>query len=179
MLDVLTSTYANIIDIAITALRLLDLNNAFDTVQHDNLLRKLQHYGIRGTAQNLFASFLRNRQQYVSLHNALSRKMYITCEVPQGSVLEPLLFTQYINDIANCTSSTPRLFADDTCLFLQYKNLADLNVKINTEMKGIEKYMIANKLTLNISKSNVIVINSNSKNNNSTTDVVASKLFLV
>ena len=99
--------------------------------------------------------------------------MYITCGVPQGLVLGPLLFTLYINDIANCTSSTPRLFADDTCLILQHKNLADLNVKINTEIKAIENYMNANKLTLNISKSNVIAINSNSKNNYLTSDLVA------
>ena len=85
----------------------------------------------------------------------------------------------YINDIANCTSSTPRLFADDTCLILPHKNSADLNVKINTEMKAREKHMIANKLTLNIFKSNVIVINSNSKNDNLTIDVIASKLSLV
>ena len=92
--------------------------------------------------------------------------MYITCGVPQGSVLVPLLFTLYNNDIANCTYATPRLFADDTWLIFQHKNLANLDVKINTEIKAIEKYMIANKLTLNISQSNVIVINSNSKNNN-------------
>ena len=179
MLDVLTSTYDNVNDNTITALLLFDLNKAFDTVQHDILLRKLEHYGIRGTAQNLIASFLRNRQQYVSLHTAQSHKMYITCGVPQGLVLGPLLFTLYINDIANFTSSTPRLFADDTCLILLHKNLPDLNVKINTEIKAIENYMNANKLTLNLSKSNVIVINSNSKNNNLTNDLIASKLFLV
>ena len=127
MLDVLTSIYDNINDNTITALLLFDLNKVFDTVQHDIFLRKLEHFGIRGTAQKLIASFLRNRQQYVSLHNAQSHKMCITCGVPQGSVLGLLLFTLYINDIANCTSSTPRLFADDTCLILQHKNLADLN----------------------------------------------------
>ena len=166
MLDVLTFTFDNINDNTITALLLIDLNKAFDAVQYDILLRKLEHYGIRGTAQHLFALFLRNRQQYVSLHNAHSHKMYITFGVPQGSVIGPLLFTLYINDIANCTSSTSRLFADDTCLILQHKNLADLNVKINTEIKALEKCMIAIKLTLNISKSNVIVNNSISKNNN-------------
>ena len=105
--------------------------------------------------------------------------MYITCGVPQGSVLRPLLFTLHFNDIANCTSSTPRLFADHTCLILEHKNLIIPNDKTSTEIKSIEKYMIANKLTFNISKSNVIVINSNAKNNNLTTDVITSKLSLV
>ena len=105
--------------------------------------------------------------------------MYIICGVPQDSVLRPLLFTLHFNDIASYTSSTPRLFADDTCLILEHKNLIDLNDKTSTEIKFIEKYMIANKLTLNISKSNVIVINSNAKNNNLTTDVTTSKLSLV
>ena len=79
MLVVLTFTYDNINDNTITALLLLDLNKAFDTVQNDTLLRELQYYRIRGTAQNLFASFLRNRQQHVFLHNAQSHKMCITC----------------------------------------------------------------------------------------------------
>ena len=105
--------------------------------------------------------------------------MYIICGVPQRSVLRPLLFTLHFNDIASCTSSTSRLFADDTCLILEHKNLIDLNDKTSTEIKSIEKYMIANKVTLNISKSNVIVINSNAKNNNLTTDVTTSKLSLV
>ena len=179
MHDVLTSTYDNINDNKITALLFSDLNETFDTVQHDILLAKLLHYGIRGTARNPFALLLKNRQHYVSLHNVQLYKMYITSGVPQGLVLGPLLFTLYIDDIANCTSSTSKLFADDTCPILQHNNLADLNVKISTEIKAIEKYMIANKLTLNISKSNVIVINSNSKNNNLTTDVIASKLLLV
>ena len=105
--------------------------------------------------------------------------MYIICGVPQGSVLRPLLFTLHFNDIASYTSSTPRLFADYTCLILEHANLIDLNDKTSTEIKSIEKYMIVNKLTLNVSKTNIIVINSNAKNNNLTTDVTTSKLSLV
>ena len=110
---------------------------------------------------------------------SLTKCTSLACGVPQGSVLGPLLFTLHFNDIANCTISTPRLFADDTCLIFKHKNLIDLNDKTSTEIKSIEKYMIANKLTLNISKSNVIVINFNAKNNNLTTDVITSKLSLV
>ena len=82
MLDLLTSTYDNINDNKHTAFLLLDLKKAFDTVNHIILLRKLQNYGIRGAAYNLFASFLSNRYQFVSISNVKSNFMPITCGVP-------------------------------------------------------------------------------------------------
>ena len=94
MLDVLTSTYDYINDNTIIALLLFDLNRAFDTVQHDILSSKLEHYGIRGSAQSLFSSFLRNRQQYVSLHNAQSHKMHITCGAHKARFLD-LFYLRY------------------------------------------------------------------------------------
>ena len=98
--------------------------------------------------------------KHVSLHNAQFHKMHITCSTPQSSVIGPLLFTLNINGITDCISSTPKLFVDDACFFFQHINLKNRNVKINSEIKVIEKYMIANKLTLSITKFNVIIINS-------------------
>ena len=80
--------------------------------------------------------------------------------MPQGSVLGPLLFTLWINDICEYTSCNPRLFADDTCLILQDKHLSALNTKINNELNAINEWIVANKLTLNLSKANIIIASS-------------------
>ena len=120
----------------------------------------MDHYGIRGTAKTLFTSFLTKRNQYVSINNASSTTKPINCGMPQNCVLGPLLFTLCINDICKSTSCNPRFFADDTCLILQDKQLSALNTKINNELNAITKWMVANKLTLNLSKSNIIIVNS-------------------
>ena len=113
--DVLTSLCDNINDENYAALLLLDLKKAFDTVNHKTLLTKLEHYGTRGPTLDLFASFLTNRYQYVSLENHQSNLKKINYGIPQGSVLGPLLFNIYIDDISTSVSYTPKLFADDTC----------------------------------------------------------------
>ena len=158
LLDVIMS-YDNINNSKFTALVLLDLRKAFDTVNHNILLNKLEQYGIRGVAHKFFLSFLSNRCQYVSLDNKQSTCKKITCGVLQGSVLGPLLFTLYINDINSSTSDCPKLFADDTCLILQDNTLNHLYNKIFSEISSVNKWMGANKLTLNLEKSNVIIIN--------------------
>ena len=159
LLDVITSSYDTINNTKFTALVLLDLRKAFDTVNHNILLNKLEQYGIRGVAHKFFSSFLSNRCQYVSLNNKQSTCKKITCGVPQGSVLGPILFTLYINDINSSTSNCPKLFADDTCLILQDNTLNHLYNKVSSEISSGNKWMVANKLTLNLEKSNVIIIN--------------------
>ena len=98
---------------------LIDLSKAFDTINHSILLDKLEYYGIRGFALKWFESYLYSRQQYVFLNGASSTTSHINCGVPQGSILGPLLFILYINDIAKCSEILRLiLFADDTNIFL-------------------------------------------------------------
>ena len=141
-----------------TGLLLLDLTKAFDTVQHKILLTKLNHYGIRGVVKNFFESYLTNRSQAVIIHDNHSSKSNIDIGVPQGSSLGPLLFLLYINDLPNCISGTPRLFADDTCILVKANTSNELKYYLNYELEKTNDWIVANKLTLNAAKSNAIII---------------------
>ena len=136
----------------------LDFAKAFDTVNHEILLSKLYHYGIRGPTHNWFKSYLSNRQQCVQVNNHLSDFATVKHGVPQGSILGPLLFLLYINDITQSTKNLEfLLFADDTSIFLAKKDLKTLEDTINTELDHVSNWLKANKLSLNVKKSNVLL----------------------
>ena len=133
----------------------MDLSKAFDTIDHNILLYKLRNYGIRGIALSWIKSYLTNRQQFVSIDNLQSSRSVLKCGVPQGSILGPLLFLIYVNDIINSSSILSFiLFADDTNVLFSHKNLAYVIETFNFELQKISSWFKCNKLSLNISKTN-------------------------
>ena len=130
----------------------IDLKKAFDTVDHKILIKKMEHYGIRGSSLNWFRNYLLEREQFVSINGVKSEVVRMVCGVPQGSVLGPLLFLIYINDLPNATEFLTLLFADDTTFQFSGANLDLLFEKCNSELEKASIWFIANKLTLNVKK---------------------------
>ena len=132
----------------------LDFTKAFETVNHGILLRKLNHYGVRGVANAWFKSYLYNRSQYVSLNGVTSSIQLTNISVPQGSVLGPLLFILYINDMHSSRNHvTLTHYADDTTALLSNRDVSILVQDLNADLYCINQWLEANRLTLNTSKS--------------------------
>ena len=139
----------------------IDLKKAFDTINHDILLNKLQHYGIRGVAHKWLDSYIKHRKQFVSFNDVNSDFLDMVCGVPQGSILGPILFIIYINDLCNVSTVLKYvLFADDTNLFISGNDLKQLCSQLNIELDKLNVWFMVNKLSLNISKTNFILFSN-------------------
>ena len=130
----------------------IDLSKAFDTVDHNILLKKLSLYGIKNNLK-WSSSYLSNRKQFIQAGAIKTSYEDITCGVPQGSILGPLLFIIYVNDLCNVSKILePIMFADDTNLFFSHKNIKDLLQAVNSELGKVFQWFNANKLSLNKDK---------------------------
>ena len=135
----------------------LDLSKAFDTINHDILLKKLHFYGIRGVPNSWFANYLYNRKQFTEINNCKSALTNVSTGVPQGSILGPVLFLLYINDINNCTLLNLLSFADDTTIYRSGPYNKELFDEVNYELIKIHTWLCTNKLSLNVTKSKACI----------------------
>ena len=143
-----------------------DLRKAFDTVDHTILLNKLKNLGVRGISYEWFKSYLSGRRQYVTINNKSSKTIKIKIGVPQGSILGPLLFLIYINDLAHSSKLLTLMFADDTTLLFSGPNIEKLYEIVNREFHKVVTFFRANKLALHPKKTNYILYtNSNTAKN--------------
>ena len=144
----------------------IDLKKAFDTINHDILINKLERYGIRGIVLNWVQSYLSDRKQFVKLGESVSSCLSIACGVPQGSVLGPKLFILYINDMCEVSNILKMVvFADDTNIFCSGKNLQELLDKVTSELSKLKGWFDKNKLSLNLAKTKLMLFSNHKIDN--------------
>ena len=155
----------------------LDFSKAFDTVNHDILLSKLKHYGINNTMHKLFSSYLSNRFQYVSYGNINSTLLPVNTGVPQGSVLGPLLFIIFINDLSKISDIAKFiLLADDANMFLSHYDRKMLYRQANDILFKIYEYCVANRIILNLDKCCYIEFGNYNRNEDLCLGILNKKL---
>ena len=140
----------------LTGLKSIDIRKAFDSIDHKILLRKMhEHFGIQGLELKWFQSYLTKRSQMCVVNGHTSSADEIVCGVPKGSILGPLLFLLYINDLPECLQNTiPGLYADDTQTHASLANFTDLVAKLSKDLENIVIWLSQNKLQLHTKKKN-------------------------
>ena len=149
--------YRNLEKSEYTAITFIDLKKAFDTVNHDILVPKLEHYGVKNKEIRWFRSYLTNRKQCCKVNGQLSDLGLTKTGVPQGSCLGPLLFIIYVNGLhLSLRHSDVNMYADDTSLFFSSKSIPLINKCVNEHLGYLKSWLNANKLSLNVTKTQVL-----------------------
>lgn len=140
----------------------IDFSKAFDTIDHNILIDKLERYGIRGNVLDLFRSYLSNRKQCVIVNNVISDILPVTSGIPQGSTIGPVLFNLFVNDMAHLPLGTisPFQWADDTTFASTGNNIQNLLASFNTHMETFLSWCIENKMHINLTKTKAMIISS-------------------
>lgn len=138
-----------------------DITKGFDTVSHSILLKKMKKYGIKDKELQWFTDYLDERKQFVQINDSKSQVQIISKGVPQGSILGPLLFLIFINDLPRATKLLTLLFADDTSFLISGKSLREVLIILNKELKLICEWFRSNELSLHPDKTNFMVFNKN------------------
>ena len=142
----------------------LDLSKAFDTLNHEILLSKLEAYGITGSAHQWITNYFCNGIQFVQIGNSKSDSLRQICGVPQGSILGPLFFILYINDLPACCNALEFiLFADDTSIFFEHNDLDVLTSHLNVQLNNVSTWLKANKLSINVKKTKLMIFRPRQK----------------
>ena len=151
---------------------ILDIRKAFDSVDHKILLCKMKtQFGLRNVELDWFTSYLANREQVCDINGCISSSKTIKTGVPQGSILGPLLFLLYINDLPDCLhNTTPCLYADDTQIFASSNDYAELIDSLNFDLNNISQWLAKNKLQHHPTKTEVMIIGSSYNLNNKVYD---------
>ena len=155
LVDYITTEMDNIKKIKTPTAIYLDLSKAFDTLNFNILLNKLQYYGINGISLSLIRNYLTNRFQYVQFENSESDLLEIKTGIPQGSILGPLFFSIMINDLVNSSNKFKFLmYADDTTIYFNLEDfpIENREVLINNELEKVNKWLKLNKLVVNVDK---------------------------
>ena len=135
-----------------TGMILIDIQKAFDTVNHDILLMKMEFIGFSEETTKLFKFYLSNRKFKVHIKNTFSEPRNLLCEVPQGSILGPLLFLLYINDMPQAVDCELLLYADDTCLIFHHKDITEIVSALNKNFSMLCDWFVDNKLSIHFVK---------------------------
>ena len=153
LVDYILGKINNIKEIKIPAAIFLDLSKAFDTLNFDILLYKLKYYGVHGTSLALIKSYITNRYQYVQFYNSDSELLEIVTGIPQDSILDPLFFSIFINDLVNSSNIFKFLmYADDTTIYFNLDEFPPENreIALNNELEKVNTWLKPNKLDINV-----------------------------